>query len=151
MSFNDGDDWQPLQNNLPHAPVSGMVVQEHFGDLVVGTYGRGFWILDDLTPLQQLTPEAMGSASHLFTPRDAWRFRPITPPSVPYSDPTEGTDPEYGASINYWLAERAEETPTIEIVDSAGEVVRTLQGTNNAGINRVHWDLRDEPTVPSGY
>ena len=148
VSFNDGDDWQPLQNNLPHAPVSGMVVQEHFGDLVVGTYGRGFWILDDLTPLQQLTAEAMASASHLFTPRDAWRFRPITPPSVPYSDPTEGTDPEYGASINYWLAEPAEETPTIEIVDSAGVVVRTLRGTNNAGINRVHWDLRDEPNGP---
>ena len=148
VSFNDGDDWQPLQNNLPHAPVSGMVVQEHFGDLVVGTYGRGFWILDDLTPLQQLTEEAMASASHLFMPRDAWRFRPITPPSVPYSDPTEGTDPEYGASINYWLAVPAEENPTIEIVDSAGEVVRSLRGTNNAGINRIHWDLRDEPNGP---
>ena len=120
VSFNDGDDWQPLQNNLPHAPVSGIVVQEHFGDLVVGTYGRGFWILDDLTPLQQLTPEAMASAAHLFAPRDAYRFRPITPPSVPYSDPTEGTDPEYGASINYWLADAADEAPTVEIVNADG-------------------------------
>ena len=148
VSFNAGDDWQPLQNNLPAAPVSGIVVQEHFGDLVVGTYGRGFWILDDLTPLQRLTPEVMGSASHLFAPRDAYRFRPITPPSVPYSDPTEGTDPEYGASINYWLAEVADEAPTVEIVDVAGEVVRTLSGTNNAGVNRVHWDLRDESNGP---
>ena len=148
VSFNAGDDWQPLQNNLPAAPVSGIVVQEHFGDLVVGTYGRGFWILDDLTPLQRLTPEVMGSASHLFAPRDAYRFRPITPPSVPYSDPTEGTDPEYGASIDYWLAEVADEAPTVEIVDVAGEVVRTLSGTNNAGVNRVHWDLRDESNGP---
>ena len=148
VSFNAGDDWQPLRNNLPAAPVSGIVVQEHFGDLVVGTYGRGFWILDDLTPLQRLTPEVMGSASHLFAPRDAYRFRPITPPSVPYSDPTEGTDPEYGASINYWLAEEADEAPTVEIVDVAGEVVRTLSGTNNAGVNRVHWDLRDESNGP---
>ena len=104
--------------------------------------------MDDLSPLRQLTAEAMASASHLFTPRDAYRFRPITPPSVPYSDPTEGTDPEYGASINYWLAEPAEETPTIEIVDAGGEVVRTLRGTNNQGINRIHWSLRDEPNGP---
>ena len=148
VSFNDGDDWQPLQNNLPHAPVSGMVVQEHFGDLVVGTYGRGFWILDDLTPLQQLTTEVMASSAHLFAPRDAYRFRPITPPSVPYSDPTEGRDPEYGASINYWLAESADEAPTVEIVDAAGDVVRTLTGTNNAGVNRIHWNLRDESNGP---
>ena len=148
VSFNDGDDWQPLQNNLPHAPVSGIVVQEHFGDLVVGTYGRGFWILDDLTPLQQLTSEVMASPAHLFAPRDAYRFRPITPPSVPYSDPTEGRDPEYGASINYWLAEPADEAPTVEIVNAAGNVVRTLNGTSNAGVNRIHWNLRDESNGP---
>ena len=156
VSFNWGEEWWPLQNNLPHAPVSGIVVQEHFGDLVVGTYGRGFWILDDLAPLRQLTPEAMSSPAHLFAPRDAYRFRPITPPSVPYSDPTEGTDPEYGASINYWLteaaaaaAERGEvQPPTVQILDAAGDVVRTLRGTNRAGVNRIHWDLRDEPNGP---
>ena len=155
VSFNAGDGWQPLQNNLPAAPVSGIVVQEHFGDLVVGTYGRGFWILDDLSPLRQLDADAMASASHLFAPRDAYRFRPITPPSVPYSDPTEGTDPEYGASINYWLSEGAvasaergdADAPTVEIVNAAGEVVRTLAGTTRAGVNRIHWDLRDEPNA----
>jgi photosystem II stability/assembly factor-like uncharacterized protein len=145
VSFDDGDHWQPLQNNLPHAPVSGIVVQEHFGDLVIGTYGRGFWILDDLTPLQQLTSEVMASPSHLFRPRDAYRFRPITPPSVPYDDPTMGQDPEYGASLNYWLAEPADDAPTLTILDGAGEEVRTLRGPNEAGINRVHWDLRDTP------
>ncbi|WP_420635195.1 sialidase [Candidatus Palauibacter sp.] len=148
VSFNDGDDWQPLQNNLPAAPVSGIVIQEHFNDLVVGTYGRGFWILDDLSPVQQMTPEVMASASHLFTPRAAYRFRPITPPSIPYDDPTIGEDPEYGASLNYWLASAASETPAIEILDGAGTVVRTLEGTNRAGVNRIHWDLRDEPNEP---
>ena len=145
VSFNDGDDWQPLQNNLPAAPVSGIVIQEHFNDLVVGTYGRGFWILDDLSPVQQMTPEVMSSASHLFAPRDAYRFRPITPPSIPYDDPTIGEDPEYGASLNYWLASAASETPTIEILDGSGTVVRTLEGPNRAGVSRIHWDLRDEP------
>ena len=148
VSFDAGGLWQPLQNNLPHAPVSGIVIQERFNDLVVGTYGRGFWILDDLGPLQQLDPDVAASASHLFAPRDAYRFRPITPPSVPYSDPTEGRDPEYGASINYWLAAPADENPEVEIVDGAGGVVRTLRGTNRAGVNRVHWNLRDEPNEP---
>ena len=148
VSFDDGDNWQPLQNNLPAAPVSGIVIQEHFNDLVVGTYGRGFWIFDDLAPLQQLTPEVMASGSHLFAPRDAYRFRPITPPSVPYDDPTVGRDPEYGAYINYWLAAAASETPTVEIVDGMGAVVRTLDGSNDAGVNRIHWDLRDEPNGP---
>jgi len=148
VSFDDGDHWQPLQNNLPAAPVSGIVIQEHFDDLVIGTYGRGFWILDDLTPLQQLTPDVMASASHLFAPRDAYRFRPITPPSVQYDDPTMGEDPEYGASLNYWLGGPADETPKIEILDGAGSVVRTLEGTNRPGVNRVYWDLRDEPNDP---
>ena len=145
VSFNDGDAWQPLQNNLPAAPVSGIVVQEHFNDLVVGTYGRGFWILDDLSPVQQMTPEVMASASHLFASRAAYRFRPITPPSIPYDDPTIGEDPEYGASLNYWLGAEASEAPTIEILDGSGTVVRTLEGPNRAGVSRIHWDLRDEP------
>jgi photosystem II stability/assembly factor-like uncharacterized protein len=148
VSFDDGDHWQPLQNNLPHAPVSGIVIQEHFNDLVIGTYGRGFWILDDLAPLQQLTGDVLASASHLFEPRDAYRFRAITPPSVQYDDPTTGRDPEYGASLNYWLREAASETPRIEILDASGGVVRTLEGTNDPGVNRIHWDLRDEPNGP---
>lgn len=145
VSFDAGDNWQPLQNNLPAAPVSGIVIQEHFNDLVLSTYGRGFWILDDLSPLQQLTPDVMASGSHLFVPRDAYRFRPITPPSIQYDDPTMGTDPEYGASINYWLGAEADEKPSIEILDGSGMVVRTLEGSNHPGVNRIHWDLADEP------
>jgi photosystem II stability/assembly factor-like uncharacterized protein len=148
VSFDDGDNWWPLQNNLPAAPVSGIVIQEHFNDLVIGTYGRGFWILDDLSPIQQLTSEVMASSSHLFRPRDAYRFRPITPPSVPYDDPTMGDDPEYGASINYWLGAPADDAPTLEILDGSGSVVRTLTGPNGMGVNRIHWDLRDEPNDP---
>jgi photosystem II stability/assembly factor-like uncharacterized protein len=147
VSFNDGDAWQPLQNDLPHAPVSGIQVQEHFNDLVISTYGRGFWILDDLAPIQQLTAEVAASPSHLFVPRDAYRFRPITPPSVPYDDPTQGEDPQYGASLNYWLKAPAQSAPRVEILDASGQVVRTLRGGNRAGVNRVYWDLQDEPSM----
>jgi photosystem II stability/assembly factor-like uncharacterized protein len=145
VSFDDGDNWQPLQNDLPHAPVSGIVVQEHFNDLVVGTYGRGFWILDDLSPIQQLTQEVLESSAFLFEPRDTYRFHEITRPSTPYDDPTAGENPEYGASINYWLSSPAESEPEIEILDQSGSILRTIEGPNQAGVNRVQWDLRDEP------
>lgn len=147
MSYDHGDQWWPLQNNLPHAPVYGIVVQEHFNDLVIGTYGRGFWILDDLAPLQQLTPAVLSSGAHLFAPRAAYRFRFITAPSTSYDDPTIGDDPPYGASLNYWLAAPAAEAPRLTITDASGRVVRRLRGANAAGINRITWDLRDEPST----
>jgi len=147
VSYNSGDSWLPLQNNLPHAPVSGIIVQEHFNDLVISTYGRGFWILDDLTPLQQLDPSVLAKGSHLFPLRAAYRFRPITAPSTTYDDPTTGRDPEYGASINYFLKAPATAVPGIEILDAGGRVVRTMSGTNVAGLNRIAWDLRDEPSM----
>ena len=103
VTFDAGDNWQPLQNDLPHAPVSGIVVQEHFNDLVISTYGRGFWILDDITPLRAMTPQVLAADAHLFTPRPAYRFRGITAPSTPYDDPTVGENPQYGAAINYYL------------------------------------------------
>jgi len=156
VSFDDGERWLSLQNGLPHAPVSGIVVQEHFNDLVISTYGRGFWIMDDVTPLQQLTPQVLAADAHLFTLRQAYRFRNIAAPSTPYSDPTIGENPEYGASITYYLkAVRLKPDATaatgagdvkIQILDAKGEVVRTLTGPKQAGLNRVHWDLRHEPT-----
>ena len=146
-SFDDGARWIPLQNNLPHAPVSGIVIQEHFNDLVISTYGRGFWIMDDLGPLQQMTPAVLAAAAHLFSLRPAYRFRNITAPSTTYDDPTVGRNPEYGASINYYLSAPAAKAPSITITNPAGEVVRTLSGSNTAGINRLHWDLRYEPTT----
>jgi hypothetical protein len=146
VSFDDGERWQPLQNDLPHAPVSGIVVQEHFNDLVISTYGRGFYILDDLTPLQQLTPQVVASDMHLFPPRAAYRFRPITAPSSTYDDPTVGENPKYGASINYYFKAPPPGNVTISILDQKGDVVRTLAGTKGAGLNRTCWDLRSEPT-----
>ena len=149
VSFDDGGLWQPLQNDLPHAPVSGIVVQEHFDDLVISTYGRGFWIMDDIGALRELTPAVLAKNSHLFTVRPTYRFRPITAPSTTYDDPTTGENPAYGASVNYYLKAPLPGTSpvTLAIVDGAGIVVRTLTGTNATGINRVHWDLRYESST----
>ncbi|HSA57462.1 MAG TPA: hypothetical protein VLE53_17250 [Gemmatimonadaceae bacterium] len=148
FSFNDGDTWQPLINNLPPAPMYDLRIQEHFNDLVVGTYGRGYWILDDVTPLQQLTPQVAASASHLFKPRDAYRFQSRTQPMTMPNDMTAGQNPEYGASINYWLGRTPQGNVTLRIADAAGKVVRTLRGTRNQGINRVWWNLEDENSMP---
>ena len=147
VSFDEGNAWQPLQQNLPAAPNYGIVIQEHFNDLVVGTYGRGFWILDDLSPLQQLTPEVASSEAHLFEPRPTYRFHNITSPQAMPNDPSDGENPPYGASINYWLGSEINGDVSLRIENAQGETVRTLEGTTDGGINRVWWDLRSEPSV----
>jgi hypothetical protein len=149
VSFDDGDHWQAMINNMPPSPIYGLVVQEHFGDLVVGTYGRGFWIVDDLTPLRQLTDEVMASSAHLFEPRDAYRFNNRTTPQVMPADMTNGENPPTAAFLNYWLSEgTAGSEVTLRITNAAGETVRTMDGTSEAGINRVFWDFDGEPSTP---
>jgi hypothetical protein len=146
VSFNDGDLWQPLQTNLPHAPVYGLAIQKTFHDLVVATYGRGFWIMDDLTALELLTPEVAAAPAHLFPPRPAYRFRPGADNVGPSDDQTAGQNPPYGAGLNYWLKAAPEGDVTIAIQDAGGQTVRTLRAPKNVGLNRVTWDLRDEPS-----
>lgn len=147
VSFDDGAHWASLQNNMPATPMYWLEVQEHFNDLVVGTYGRGFWILDDLTPLQQLTADVSTSEAHLFEPRPAYRFRPATGYVAQFDDPSRGEDPEFGASINYWLGHEPDGPVTVRIKTTAGDTIRTLRGTKDTGINRVHWDLAGEPST----
>jgi photosystem II stability/assembly factor-like uncharacterized protein len=146
VSFDDGENWQALQSNLPHAPVYWMVVQEQFNDLVIATYGRGFWILDDLTPIQQLTDAVRSSELHLFPPRETYRFRQGTVPVTMSDDPAAGQNPPYGAAINYYLKSETAGDVKIRIEDTKGETVRTLTGTKSAGLNRVTWNLEGEQT-----
>ena len=146
VSLDDGASWQPLQTNLPHAPIYWLVVQERFNDLVVSTYGRGFWILDDITPLQQLAPDALAAGAALLKPRPAYRFREVTAPMAMPDDPAAGQNPPYGAAINYWLKTAPKDSVTITIADAAGQTVRTLHGPKSVGINRVWWDLKNEQT-----
>ena len=151
VSFDDGGHWQPLQNNLPHAPVYGIAVQEHFGDLVIATYGRGFWILDDLSGLRAWTPEVAAKDAYLFAPRAAYRFRGLEGPWEAGDDPTVGSNPTYGASVHYWLHSvtdsATKDSLAIQILDGAGKVVRTIKQVPKPGLNRVWWDLRTEPTL----
>ncbi len=151
VSFDDGAHWQRLQNNLPVSPITDM--QVHRQDLVISTQGRSFWVLDDLTPLHQLTDEVMAADSWLYAPRMAHRGGFLA-----------------GADIRYHLKEEPEEEITLEILDSEGNTVRRMTGQPGdaaptgpvspfafffgggararlpatAGLNSFRWNLREE-------
>src|SRR5262249_55097137 len=103
VSFDDGGRWQPLQSGLPHVPVYGLAVQERFGDLVVATYGRGFWILADLTPLRQFGASGAPKEAQLLAPRPTYRFRGVEAPYAATYDPVAGFNPPDGVPLHYWL------------------------------------------------
>ncbi|MBX6332248.1 MAG: hypothetical protein IRY91_10425, partial [Gemmatimonadaceae bacterium] len=165
VSFDDGGHWQSLQLDLPTAPVHDLVV--HDSDLVVATHGRGFWVLDDITPLRQLDAGVIASAVHLFRPATAVRIRrsenrdtPL-PPEIPH-----GENPPAGAVIDYWLGAAPRGPVVLEITDAQGRLVRRVASddstptppaeqyfadewlprperlTANAGLNRFVWDFR---------
>jgi photosystem II stability/assembly factor-like uncharacterized protein len=128
-SPDDGAHWTALDSGLPHAPVTWAVVQKDFHDLVVSTYGRGLYILDDITPLEQLAKNRSESATVLFAPRSAYRFTRTSQ-----------------AFINFSLksAPKEKEPVEIEILGADGKVIRNLKAKGRAGLNRVKWDLRYE-------
>ncbi|HKW65378.1 MAG TPA: hypothetical protein VJN89_22695, partial [Candidatus Acidoferrum sp.] len=119
VSFNDGDDWQPLQLNLPHTSMRDLAI--HGDDLIVATHGRSFWILDDITPLRQLNAEFARGGVHLFAPQTAIRFRWNRNPDTPL--PPEfpaGKNPPDGAIIDYYLAHEVKGPITLDIATVGG-------------------------------
>ena len=149
FSYNDGVSWMSLQNNLPRAPLHWLTIQEEFKDLVVATYGRGFWIMDDISALQQMSETIAAKPFHVFEQRNAYRFQNVSKPGRGESTAADGRNPAYGASINYWIGDSNKEKVAIEILDANGELVRKLKGANKKGLNRVMWDLRyDRATEP---
>src|SRR4029453_16828225 len=102
VSFNGGDEWQPLQLNLPSVSVRDLNV--HGNDLVAATYGRGLWILDDISPLRQMSKEITAGDAYLFKPSTAVRARWDNHPDTPLpADTPAGENPPEGAVIYYYL------------------------------------------------
>lgn len=137
VSFDDGKNWQSLQLNLPHTPITDIEVHEK--DLAISTQGRAFWVLDDLTPLHQLQSDLAKSANFFFKPRAAYRTS------------VQG----YTARFNFYLKEdpTKEKPLTIEILDGSGKVIRTLSTKADSRLNRIEaqkgfntviWNLRHE-------
>ncbi|HJS98502.1 MAG TPA: hypothetical protein VJ756_05375 [Terriglobales bacterium] len=166
VSFDDGGHWQPLQLNLPVAPIHDLVV--HGGDLVVATHGRSFWILDDITSLRQLSLDVARADAHLFRPSVALRVRGNQNRDTPLPPETPaGQNPPEGAIFDYYLKTAASAPLVLEIADVQGNVVRRFSSSdvppsvdfsqlafppywvevpdilsNEAGEHRFVWDLR---------
>jgi hypothetical protein len=157
VSFDDGRAFQPLQLNLPTTPVTHLVVKSK--DLVVATQGRGFWILDDLTPLHQMSDQVARSDYHLFEPRPAVQF--AGGGGQPGPGEPAGRNPPYGAVIHYILPEGLDEDGddvpevTLEILAEDGEVLRSLSSrepeTTAPSIWRRMFPDRFEPRVLSAH
>ncbi|MEP6591714.1 MAG: glycoside hydrolase [Gemmatimonadota bacterium] len=130
-SLDDGDHWFSLRNNLPITSIRDIVVKDN--DLVIGTHGRGFWILDDVTPLRQATPAVGAKAMYLFAPASAWRVRwnMNTDTPLPPDEPA-GENPPDGAIVDYWLNSAAAAPVTLEILDGRGRVVRRYASSDTA-------------------
>src|SRR5467141_225465 len=151
VSFNDGDDWQPLRQNMPATSVRDLIVKGD--DLAIATHGRGFWILDDIEPLREVTDAVLREDAHLFLPQTAFRILWNTNNDTPMPpDEPRSKDPPDGAIIDYFLEAKGE--VGIEILDAEGTLVRRFSSTDPADPptdegNVPHWWIRpDRP--PSG-
>ena len=140
FSIDGGANWHPLQNGLPTVPVDDIVVHPRDNDLVIGTHGLGIWIMDDIGPLEGLASEVMAASAHLYPVRRATSYNPYRPqgwtPGI-YAAP----NPPAGARVRYHLG-AATDSVTVTVTNGDGLVVRELDGTGNAGLNEVIWDLR---------
>jgi hypothetical protein len=153
FSIDDGDHWQSLRLNMPATSIRDLVIKHD--DLVVGTHGRSFWILDDITPLRQLDATTATQDVVLFQPQDAWRVRwnKNTDTPLPPDEPA-GQNPPDGAIITYWLQAPAS-TVTVEILDGTGGLVRRYASNDPPdppleGVNVPPYWIRPEQRVASG-
>jgi hypothetical protein len=164
VSFDDGDDWQPLQLNLPVTSVRDVTI--HGDDLVIASYGRSFWILDDITPLRQINQQTKTATVLLYKPATAIRIDNdvFLGSPLPPEEPAANNPPD-GAIVDYYLPSAAKEVQ-LEILDGSGKLVRRFRSgprkeekrpplsiaerwlpkpvvlENAAGAHRFVWDLR---------
>jgi len=151
FSIDRGKRWIKFANNFPVVPVDDIAIHPRENDLIFGTHGRSIWILDDITPLSQLTKEVLATPSYLFDIRPATIFNPF---SMRNNYDFKGVyghnffiapNPPLGAIISYYLLEEAKEDVKIVIQGSSGQIYCELAGPKAAGINRITWDLKYGP------
>jgi len=144
FSIDRGTTWTMFKGNFPMVPVDDIAIHPRENDLIFGSHGRSVWVLDDITPLEQLTPQVLADAGHLFDIRQAEIFNYFSHKGNLGHKVFVAPNPPFGALISYYLKGEEKEV-RIFIKNSAGEVIREIEGKNQAGINRVTWDLRYNP------
>jgi len=157
-SFDGGARWVQLKGGLPPIQVRDMTVQRREDDLVLATFGRGFYILDDYSPLRELTPEALTEDARLFPLRDALSFSQtgLAPAGTAGLGPLAGNwtapNPPFGAVFTYSVGKAlpADAKLVLTITDDAGAQVRRLELDKAVGLKRVAWNLRGESPAASG-
>jgi photosystem II stability/assembly factor-like uncharacterized protein len=174
VSFDDGENWQTLRLNMPATSIRDLVIKDD--DIVVGTHGRSFWILDDITPLRQITPDLAQNDVILYKPQDTYRVRWSTYSDTPITqEEPQGQNPPDGAIINYYLKEKLNSPVILEIFDVSGKSVRKFSSEDKpyelpdlniplywirpqqilsaeAGSHRFMWDLHYTPlNLPPVY
>ncbi len=145
VSLDRGAHWVKLNGkSLPTVAVDDLAIQPREMDLVAGTHGRSIYVLDDISPLSQLTPEVLNADLHLFDIADG-KPKLFLPYGGLWGDRMfMAANPPMGAAITYWLRDYTGEDVSVTITDANGYTARKLNGTNRAGLNRVVWDLQYE-------
>jgi hypothetical protein len=174
VSFDNGDHWQSLQQNLPSTSIRDLDVHtdHHQNDLIIGTYGRGFWVLDDIAPLRQIAANASAirsASTFLFQPEDAIRARINSNWDQPFSiEVPHVPNVPYGAIVDYYLDHQPQDPIQLQVFDANGHLVRTMSSTlppsiddadyphywvaspesralsTHVGLNRINWNLNYE-------
>ena len=174
VSFDDGEHWQALRLNMPATSIRDLVIKDD--DLVVGTHGRGFWILDNITPLRQISSQLTTTAAILYKPQAAIRIRwgMYTDTPMPQEEPA-GLNPPDGAIIDYYLKENSNAEVVLDITDEKGKLMRRFSSNDKpyaipdvniplywirpqqilsatAGSHRFMWDVHYKPLdLPPAY
>lgn len=174
VSFDDGDHWQSLRLNMPATSIRDIVIKDD--DLVAGTHGRGFWILDDITPLRQITASILERPAYLFRPAGAWRFRwnKNTDTPLPPDEPAMPNPPD-GVVLSYYLKPGITGPVTLEVLDGTGGVIRRYSSEDPdpapvaapnlpdywirphqrlsaaPGLHRFVWDVRYTPPAVTSF
>jgi photosystem II stability/assembly factor-like uncharacterized protein len=151
FTVDGGARWVPLRNNLPTVAVHDIVIHPRDNDLVLGTHGRGFWVLDDLAPLEGLSAETMSGSATLFPIRRAWQLhRFVRGRNATGQQRFTGPNPPDGAIVSYYA--RKDERVELDVLDAQGAVVRQLidgRPAPRTGVFRVTWDLRHASPAPA--
>jgi hypothetical protein len=146
VSLDRGAHWTRWKG-MPTVAIYDLVVHPRDNDLILATHGRSFMVMDDVSPLQQLSAAVLSSPSHVFTIAPAVQFNPNENGWFLGGRSFRAPNRAFGAFVNYHLRSEAKEEAAIEISDAAGTVVRRLKGPKTAGLHRVVWDLRAEPVA----